>query len=121
MERYVGQTFRFAAQFFPRRFDMANIATVREHVSQLFANVLSLEVPSVDVDLFDAGILDSELFMALLLQLERVFGVRVEIADLDIDNFRSISCIARFVADRMSPDEIVDNVPAPVRITTRTH
>ena len=87
---------------------MSDIALVRDQVSALFANAMELDVPSVDVDLFDTGILDSESFMALLLQLERVFGVRVEITDLDLDNFRSVSCIAGFVAARMPADEFVD-------------
>jgi len=87
---------------------MSDIARVRDQVSALFANVMELDVPSVDVDLFDTGILASESFMALLLQLERVFGVRVEITALDLDNFRSVSCIAHFVAARMPADEFVD-------------
>jgi acyl carrier protein len=92
---------------------MADITQVREQVSTLFANVMELDVPSVDVDLFDTGILDSELFMVLLLQLERVFGVHVEITDLDLDNFRSVSCIAHFVADRMHVDDFVEEPIVP--------
>jgi acyl carrier protein len=96
---------------------MADITHVRDQVSALFASMMELDIPSVDVDLFDTAILDSERFMMLLLHLERVFGVRVEITDLDLDNFRSVSCIARFVADRMQPDDFVDEPVANSRLS----
>jgi len=96
---------------------MADIARVRTRLLALFTNSLSVDVPSVDVDLFDAGIMDSALFVELLLQLEREFGIKAEIEDLEIDNFRSISCIAQFVIARGDLVEIEDTTD-PVRSST---
>jgi D-alanine--poly(phosphoribitol) ligase subunit 2 len=78
----------------------ADIAHLRNRLLTMFRNTLYVSVPSVDLDLFDAGILDSAGFVELLLQLEREFGVKAEIDDLEVDNFRSISCIAEYVMAR---------------------
>jgi len=73
---------------------------LRQQISRLFADGLKRRVASVDLDLFEAGILDSGAFVELLLHLELDFGVQASAADLDLDHFRSISCIADFVAER---------------------
>jgi acyl carrier protein len=75
-------------------------------ITGLFSSALHVDVPSVDTDLFDAGILDSLAFVELLLQLEREFAVKATLDDLEMDNFRSVARIAGFVAAR---------VPASVR------
>ena len=71
-----------------------------ERIAGLFSRALHVDVPSFDTDLFDAGILDSLAFVELLLQLEREFGIRASVEDLEMDNFRSVTCIAGFVAAR---------------------
>jgi D-alanine--poly(phosphoribitol) ligase subunit 2 len=73
---------------------------LRQQISRLFADALNRPVASVDLDLFEAGVLDSVAFIELLLHLELDFGVRASAADLDLDRFRSITCIADFVAER---------------------
>ena len=70
-------------------------------ITELLANRLGLEIPSPDTDLFDLGILDSMSFVELLLQLEKDFGIRFALAEIEIDNFRSIRGIADFIASRM--------------------
>src|SRR4051794_457723 len=99
-------------------FDMADTARLRERLLALFKNTLCVSVPSVDLDLFDAGILDSARFVDLLLQLEREFGVKAEMDDLEIDNFRSIACIAEYVLARGDLLDL-DETPDPVRSSTR--
>jgi D-alanine--poly(phosphoribitol) ligase subunit 2 len=66
----------------------------------LLADAMSLEIPSVDTDLFEAGLLDSLAFVELLVHLEREFGVTTSIDDLKLDNFNSVAHIAEFVAAR---------------------
>jgi D-alanine--poly(phosphoribitol) ligase subunit 2 len=73
---------------------------LRHRISRLFASALNIDVPSVDIDLFETGVLDSLAFVELLLQLEREFGVVTSVVDLEIENFRSIARIAEFVAAR---------------------
>jgi acyl carrier protein len=64
----------------------------------LFAETFHIEVPSADTDLLESGILDSLQLVELLAQLERRFGLRIRIEDVDLDDLRSLSRIARLVA-----------------------
>ena len=50
-----------------------------------------------DDDLFGKGYLNSLFAMELVLFVERQFGLTVDNADLDPDNFRSVGAIAGFV------------------------
>lgn len=67
----------------------------------LFERNLGSAVPAPDADLFDSGALDSLGFAELLLQVEDEFGVRFRFEDMDMDRFRSVSGIARSIADRL--------------------
>ena len=71
-----------------------------EQIATLFSGTLNLDVPSVDTDLFETGVLDSLAFVDLVLALERKFGVTTCLDDLEVDNFRSIARIAEFVMAR---------------------
>jgi D-alanine--poly(phosphoribitol) ligase subunit 2 len=70
---------------------------VEARITQLFAERLEIEVPSPDLDLFQAGVVDSLQFVKLLAILEEEFGFRLAVDDLEIDDFRSVRHIARFV------------------------
>lgn len=83
---------------------MSDRSALRERVAGLFSGPLHVEVPSVDTDLFETGVLDSLAFVELLLQLEREFGLKTCVDDLELENFRTVARIADFVAER---------VPAP--------
>ena len=73
------------------------LAGLRNKVAALFADVLKIEVPSHDTNLLATGLLDSLGFVELLLQLERGFGIRVEMESLEPEDFRSIERIAAFI------------------------
>lgn len=66
----------------------------------MFSTALNLDVPSVDLDLFDTGVLDSLAFVQLLFHLEQEFGVATSVDDMEVENFKSISCIANFLMAR---------------------
>jgi len=66
-------------------------------VSKIFAERLLVEVENPETDLLDSGLLDSMLFVELLLNLEDEFGFQVAMESLDMENFRSISRIAEMV------------------------
>ncbi len=70
-------------------------------IAKVFTEKLNLEVPSTESDLFETGLLDSLKFVELLVKLEEVFGTRIAIEDLEIDNFRSIQKIAAFVTNQI--------------------
>ena len=77
-----------------------NGKVVETAVGRLFAERLDVEVPSPQTDLFESGILDSLRFVELLAALEETFGMRVSVEELEIDDFRSLSRIAAFVAQK---------------------
>jgi D-alanine--poly(phosphoribitol) ligase subunit 2 len=79
---------------------MTDASGLREQIAALFSSNLNLDVPSIDTDLFETGILDSLAFVDLLLALERTLGVTTAVEDLEVDNFRSIARIAEFVTAR---------------------
>jgi acyl carrier protein len=55
-----------------------------------------------DEDLLALGFVTSLWVMELVMFVEQEFGITVEDADLDWDNFRSIDAIARFVERKTS-------------------
>jgi acyl carrier protein len=81
---------------------MAEPSALEARIRQVFRHKLKLDVPSVDTDLFDTAVLDSMVFVDLLLNLEREFGVTVALEDIEFDHFRSIEQIAEFVANRVA-------------------
>jgi acyl carrier protein len=64
----------------------------------IFSEKLKVVVPSRDTDLLAEGILDSILFVDLLLTLEQDFGITILIDELDLEHFQSIRRIADFIA-----------------------
>jgi methoxymalonate biosynthesis acyl carrier protein len=83
--------------------DYLNIQT---RLSALFAEVMHVEVPSVDTDLFDTGILDSQRFVELLLHIEQTFNTRIDIEDFEIENFRCIEKIAALILQRKDANSL---------------
>ena len=77
---------------------MTDVNGIIERLGAVFAESFHVEVPSPDTDLLETGILDSLQFVELLLQLERHFGLRVKIDDIDLDDLRSLERIARLLA-----------------------
>ena len=75
---------------------MSELADLSQRITKMF-DVLNLEVPSEDTDLFETGLLDSVSFVELLVQVEEQMGVTVSLEQLEPDNFRSVRRIAAFV------------------------
>lgn len=75
--------------------DMNN--RIIERLGAIFTDTLQIEVPPVQVDLIDGGLLDSLKLVELILELERQFDLRIDIDSLDVDDFRSIARIADLV------------------------
>lgn len=76
---------------------------LEERLAETLVEVLHVDVPSRETDLIRTGRLDSVGLVDLLLRLERHYGVRVDMEDLEIDQFRSLGSITAFVAARMTP------------------
>jgi acyl carrier protein len=84
--------------------DMVNgdYKSVESRLTTLFSEIMHVEVPSVETDLFDSGILDSQRFVELLLHLEKHFNTQIDIDDFEIENFRCIEKIAALILQRQN-------------------
>jgi len=60
---------------------------------------LSIQVEPIEMDLLEAGVLDSVAQVNLLLHIEEHFGLRLPMETLEIDSFRSVANIADLVAN----------------------
>jgi acyl carrier protein len=70
---------------------------VESKVQRIFRDSLELDV-EVDTDVIAGGMLDSLAFVQLLVSLENEFGVKMNLADLDLDDFSTVANIARLVS-----------------------
>lgn len=71
-------------------------AGLEASVHRIFRDSLELDV-DVDTDVIAGGMLDSLAFVQLLLALEEEFGVKVDLSDLELDDFSSVASVARLV------------------------
>jgi D-alanine--poly(phosphoribitol) ligase subunit 2 len=69
-----------------------------ERLGSVFVESFHIEVPAADTDLLETGILDSFQMVQLLAELEERFGFRIKLEDIDLDDLRTLSRIARVVA-----------------------
>lgn len=69
-----------------------------ERLGSVFAESFHIEVPAADTDLLETGILDSFQMVQLLAELEERFELRIKLEDIDLDDLRTLSRIARVVA-----------------------
>ena len=82
---------------------MDQIEEVKRQVIQFFSEKLQIDVPTVETDLIDEGLLDSLVFVDLIMHLEQMAGREISIADLELDQFRSVDRIATFLLGHREP------------------
>ncbi len=75
---------------------------IQQRITQLFADEFQLEIPATDTDLISEGLLDSLVFVDLIMHLERTFDTAISIDDLELDQFRTIEQMADFIVGRKS-------------------
>ena len=79
--------------------------TIEERLAVLFRRHLHLEVPSLDTDLLETGLLDSLLIVDLLVHIERELGRTLPMEALELEDFRSLVTIARCIERKgQAPD-----------------
>jgi acyl carrier protein len=67
---------------------------------RLVAEKMHRELPSIDTELLDSGLIDSLALVDLLMHIETEFGVRIALDNLELDKFRSIATIAELIAEQ---------------------
>jgi acyl carrier protein len=79
---------------------LAETRDVERRIHEIFRRQLHVEVPSSETDLFASGALDSLAFVDLLVALSDEFGREIALDQLEIEEFRTIGAVARFLAGR---------------------
>ena len=74
--------------------------SIQQSLLQFFRDQFSVDLPSTDTDLIEAGILDSLMLIDVVFFIEKEFSVTTELGDLEMENFVTIDNMARFVAER---------------------
>ncbi|HEY6198071.1 MAG TPA: acyl carrier protein [Candidatus Binatia bacterium] len=71
-----------------------------DRIAGVFSQKLHIEVPSMETDLMETGILDSLTLVELLFHIEQELGLKISLETLDLDHFRSIARIAAYLASQ---------------------
>lgn len=75
---------------------------VIDDLHQFFSTALRGPAPAVDDDYFAAGRINSLFALELVTFVERHFSITVDVADLELDNFRTIGRTANFVRAKLA-------------------
>ncbi|MCH2204011.1 MAG: phosphopantetheine-binding protein [Fuerstiella sp.] len=73
--------------------------SVTDQICELFENELQVSVPGIRTDLLEEGLLDSMVFVDLIMHLETRFQIEIPIVELEFDQFRTVEGIAKFIAE----------------------
>ena len=82
-------------------------AQLEREIAEVITKNLLVEVCSPEDDLLASGILDSLTLVQLLLDLEQRFRITIPLEQLEIDDFRSVTSLARLVHSRTTPNHMV--------------
>ncbi len=89
---------------------MADDRGIRSRLMEVFRDKLELNVPSPETDLMTTGLMDSLVFVDLVFQIEKEFGITVAMENLEVEYFRSIDTIGQFI-------ESLEQAASPYRAT----
>jgi len=74
-----------------------NFASTCARIQEIFCEELQIDPPPIEYELLEAGLLDSMMFVSLLMHLEEEFGVKVALQDIELTDFSTIAKIAKVV------------------------
>lgn len=78
---------------------------IEQRILNLLTDRLDREVPGIDTDLLETGVLDSLLLVDLLMHLEEEFGVTIALDQLEIDVLRSVASLSLLVRGMLGESE----------------
>jgi methoxymalonate biosynthesis acyl carrier protein len=87
-----------------------NPSQVKETVRNFINSSINIDALGDDENLFESGIVNSLFAVQLMTFVERKFSIEIGMDDLDIENFKSISATAAFVA-RKAAGQAVTTAP----------
>ncbi len=68
-----------------------------ERIHELLKNVLNTQKSLESADLIESGLMDSLALVSVIVELETTFGINIPIEKLEIDNFRTLDGITKFI------------------------
>lgn len=71
---------------------------MKEKIIEIIEDITG-EVVEEDTDLIEEGILDSFDIVSLLLELEEAFDVKIDVAELLPENFKSLNTIENLISE----------------------
>ena len=74
--------------------------TMNDRILDLIERDLNIQLESRGVNLFDSGLIDSAMFVDLLMLLETEFEIEVSLEELDPKNFATVDLISDFVESK---------------------
>ena len=77
---------------------MERLEQLQQEIDAIFTGRFDTRIASRDVDLIEAGLVDSVRIVELVLELERRFGVSLPFEELEIDDFRTVARLAARIA-----------------------
>ena len=80
-----------------------NDLDVAREIRRILRDQLRVEPPDPGTDLLESGLLDSLGFVELVASLESTFDIVVSLVDLELDEFRTVASITRFVRGQIEP------------------
>lgn len=75
---------------------------VKEIIRAFINNSINIDALGDDDNLFESGLINSLFAVQLMTFVERKFAIEIGMDDLDIENFKSVSATAAFVARKSS-------------------
>lgn len=71
---------------------------MKEKIIEIIEDITG-EVVEEDTDLIEEGILDSFDIVSLILELEEAFDVKIDVAELLPENFKSVNTIENLISE----------------------
>ncbi len=86
-----------------------------QRLRNLLHEKLGVDVPDPETDLFGEGLVDSLVFVDLVMLLEEEFGLRVDLAEVDFEQFRTLNRIAALLPQPPAASEATVRSAAQTR------
>ena len=74
-----------------------NVESAEETIRNFILEFVSIGELDNDLDIFESGLLNSLFAIELMTFLEKAFAIKVTMDDLDMENFKSINAMCRFL------------------------
>jgi D-alanine--poly(phosphoribitol) ligase subunit 2 len=74
------------------------VDALQQQIIAIFRDRFETTLASGDVDLLEAGLVDSVRIVELVLELEQRFGVQLPFEELEIDDFRTVPRLAERIS-----------------------